>query len=88
MAERFRRLSHSIYECKYHVVFCPKYRYRIFKEGIGDSIVQTKRRDRSPGIECTTRPCASSSINSSEICGIRIHGIPEGQTGTTIIPTV
>ncbi len=34
MAERFRRLSHSIYECKYHVVFCPKYRYRIFKEGI------------------------------------------------------
>ena len=36
MAERFRRLSHSIYECKYHVVFCPKYRYRIFKEGIGE----------------------------------------------------
>ncbi|MFA5875061.1 MAG: transposase [Anaerolineales bacterium] len=31
MAQRFRRLSHSLYECKYHVVFCPKYRYRIFK---------------------------------------------------------
>ncbi len=26
----FKKLSHSIYECKYHIVFCPKYRYRIF----------------------------------------------------------
>ena len=31
---RFRKLSHTIYECKYHIVFCPKYRLRIFKEGI------------------------------------------------------
>lgn len=27
--KRFKRLSHSLYECKYHVVFCPKYRHRI-----------------------------------------------------------
>ncbi len=27
---RFKKLSHTIYECKYHVVFCPKYRHRIF----------------------------------------------------------
>lgn len=32
---RFKRLSHSIYECKYHVVFCPKYRHRILKDEIG-----------------------------------------------------
>jgi len=31
---RFRKLSHTIYECKYHVVFCPKYRLRIFREEI------------------------------------------------------
>jgi putative transposase len=31
---RFKRLSHSIYECKYHVVFCPKYRHRVFKDEI------------------------------------------------------
>ncbi len=29
MPPRFNRLSHSLYECKYHIVFCPKYRYRI-----------------------------------------------------------
>ena len=33
---RFRKLSHSIYECKYHIVFCPKYRYRIFDGPVGD----------------------------------------------------
>ena len=27
---RFKKLSHSIWECKYHIVFCAKYRYRIF----------------------------------------------------------
>ena len=27
---RFKKLSHTIYECKYHIVFCPKYRHRIF----------------------------------------------------------
>ena len=36
MTQRFKRLSHSIYECKYHLVFCPKYRSRIFKDEIGE----------------------------------------------------
>lgn len=30
MSQRFKKLSHSLYECKYHIVFCPKYRYRVF----------------------------------------------------------
>jgi len=33
---RFKKLSHSIYECKYHIVFCPKYRYRILKGEIAE----------------------------------------------------
>ncbi len=37
---RFKRLSHSLYECKYHIVFCPKYRYRILKEAIGEYVKQ------------------------------------------------
>jgi len=35
LSKRFKKLSHSLYECKYHIVFCPKYRYRIFGEEIG-----------------------------------------------------
>jgi putative transposase len=34
--KQFKRLSHSIYQCKYHIVFCPKYRYRIFKDDIAE----------------------------------------------------
>ena len=33
---RFRKLGHTIYECKYHIVFCPKYRYRILKGDIAE----------------------------------------------------
>ena len=36
MSDRFRKLSHTLYECKYHIVFCPKYRFRIFKGEIGE----------------------------------------------------
>jgi len=38
---RFKRLSHTLYECKYHIVFCPKYRYRILTGEIGE---YTKRQ--------------------------------------------
>ena len=34
MTRQFKRLSHSLYECKYHIVFCPKYRFRIFTDEI------------------------------------------------------
>jgi len=36
MSKRFRKLSHSLYECKYHIIFCPKYRYRILQGEIRD----------------------------------------------------
>ena len=38
--KRFRRLSHSIYECKYHIVFCPKYRYKVLKGEVAESVRQ------------------------------------------------
>ena len=40
MSRQFRKLAHSLYECKYHVVFCPKYRYRIMQNGVAKYITQ------------------------------------------------
>ena len=40
MTQRFKKLSHSIYECKYHVVFCPKYRFRLLKDEIAEFVKQ------------------------------------------------
>jgi len=42
MAE-WKKLSHIIYQCKYHVVWCPKYRYRILKSALPKSVEQTLR---------------------------------------------
>ena len=35
---QFRKLSHAVWQCKYHVVWCPKYRFRILQGEIGKSI--------------------------------------------------
>ena len=36
MKSRLKKLSHTLYECKYHIVMCPKYRHRIFKDEIAE----------------------------------------------------
>ncbi len=28
---KWKKLSHVVYQCSYHIVWCPKYRYRILK---------------------------------------------------------
>ena len=41
---RFRKLSHCLWHCQYHIVWCPKYRYRILKGQIGEDVQVTLRR--------------------------------------------
>ena len=38
MTRLFKKLSHSLYECKYHVVFCPKYRYKILEGEVAEYV--------------------------------------------------
>jgi putative transposase len=40
MTRQFRKLAHSLYECKYHVVFCPKYRYKILQSEVANYVKQ------------------------------------------------
>jgi putative transposase len=35
---RFRRLSHTIWHCQYHIVWVPKYRYRILVGEVARSV--------------------------------------------------
>jgi len=35
---KWKKLSHTIYQCKYHIVFCPKYRYRILKDALAEFV--------------------------------------------------
>ena len=41
---RFRKLSHTIYECKYHIVWIPKYRYRVMTGELRGYIHSMPRR--------------------------------------------
>jgi len=40
---KWKKLSHTIFQCKYHIVWCPKYRYRILKGALSKSVEQTLR---------------------------------------------
>ena len=35
---RFNKLAHAVYDCKYHLVWCPKYRFRILAGEMGRSV--------------------------------------------------
>ena len=39
MQQRYKRLAHSIWLCTYHIVFCPKYRYKVL-EGKAEVLVR------------------------------------------------
>ena len=41
MKNQYKRLSHSVWLCTYHIVFCPKYRYRVL-EGKGEVFVRNQ----------------------------------------------
>lgn len=35
---QFKRLSHAVWQCKYHIVWCPKYRFRILEGALGKTV--------------------------------------------------
>jgi len=61
MSKRFKKLSHTIYECKYHIVICPKYRYKIFRGDIAEYARQQiyslcQQKDLVEVLELNVRP--------------------------------
>jgi putative transposase len=37
---KYRKLSHTTYKCEYHIVWTPKYRFRVLKDGIASEITR------------------------------------------------
>ena len=35
---RFKKLSHTIWHCEYHIVWVPKYRYRVLQGKIKEAV--------------------------------------------------
>lgn len=53
MTRQFKKLAHSLHECKYHIVFCPKYRYKILHDEVANYLMQQIYRlcDQKEGVE-------------------------------------
>ena len=61
MKSSFKKLSHTLYECKYHIVVCPKYRYRILQGEIAEYTRQqiyslSRQKDMVEVLELNVRP--------------------------------
>ena len=37
---KWKKVSHVVYQCSYHIVWCPKYRFRIMKGQVGKYLEQ------------------------------------------------
>ena len=38
---RFQKLSHVIWHCQYHIIWVPKYRYKVLKNKIDEEVRKT-----------------------------------------------
>lgn len=50
----YRRQAHYVYSCRYHIVFCPKYRRSVLKDGIDvrlKEIIQEYAREKEIQID-------------------------------------
>ena len=61
MTRQFKKLAHLLYECKYHIVFCPKYRYKILRDEVAKYIerkihVLCSQKDGVEVIEINVQP--------------------------------
>ena len=76
--DQLESLSHSVWECKYHVAFIPKCRRRVLYEGLRQHLGEVLRRlaeqKESRVLEGHLMP-----VDSAQVCGVGSGGIHEGQ---------
>ena len=77
---KWKKLSHTIYQCKYQIVWCPKYRYKILKGlsgwicGENPKYAMWMEEYRDTGNECKRGPYTYYTFYPSQIIDIRSNG--------------
>ena len=86
MGKYFKKLSHTLYECNYDIVFCPKYRFRMFEGEIAEYAMQLfykfcSYKDMVEVLELNIREDHVHAIVSipPKICSIIFNGVPQGK---------
>ena len=95
MTHKFQKLSHSIYKCKYHIVFCPKYRCRIFKGDVEEYTRQQvyrlcQQKDMVEVLELNVQTDHVHVVMSiaPKYAVVGHHGVLERGIGDEIVPTL
>ena len=57
---KYKKLSHVVYKCDYHIVWVPKYRFRILKDGVKDLV------DKDIRSLCEWKGCEVEELNVQE----------------------
>lgn len=57
---KYKKLSHVVYKCDYHIVWVPKYRFRILKDGVKDMV------DKDIRLLCEWKGCEVEELNVQE----------------------
>ena len=76
-------LSHTSWNCKYHVIFAPKYRRKVFhgekRREIGEILrtLRSWKKDKDHGSGNMPGPYPYAHRNPAKGCGIELHGIPQ-----------
>jgi REP-associated tyrosine transposase len=82
-------LSHTKWQCKYHVVFIPKCRrktlYKELRRYLGEVIAQVSRAEAEPdrGGAPDGGSCAHDDLDTAEVRGVAGGGIHQGQECNT-----
>ena len=86
---RFKKLSHSIWHCQYHVVWTPKYRYRVLdgsvKQEVGSCIRAFSEQKKCEVVELNVQIDHVHLIVSIppkiSVSSIELRGNSKGQDG-------
>ena len=76
---KYKRQSHVVYKCDYHIVWVPKYRLRILTGEVGKLVYQDKEikwmvRVWSNGTEGTGWWCSCGSKHTAKSIGVNVYG--------------
>ena len=83
--DEFESLSHSKWECKYHVVFIPKCRRKVLYGNLRQHLGEVFRKlaeQKESRIEeghLLVRSCAHDDLDTAEVCGVAGGGVHQGQ---------
>ena len=86
---RFRKLSQTIWHCQYHIVWVPKYRYRILSGEVArevENLIRAFSHQMKCEInraECANRSCSFAGNDTTKALNFKLYGSDKRENSDT-----